>query len=83
MYGVDLYEDPIRFAELNGLTVTDPDSIAAVMESPDIVRSAIVDAGKQISMARASQGRIRATTATGSDYRGRKAKFAIATHLLG
>ncbi|MDR5771800.1 MULTISPECIES: hypothetical protein [unclassified Caballeronia] len=83
MYGVNLYDDPIRFAELNGLTVTDQASIAAVHESPDIVRAAIVDMGKQMSMARASGGRVRATTATGSDYRGRKAMFAIASHLLG
>jgi len=82
MYGVNLYEDPIRFAELNGLTVSDQASIDAVHESPDIVRSAIVDMGKQMSMARASNGRVRATTATGSDYRGRKAMFAIAPHLL-
>ncbi|MDR5779154.1 hypothetical protein QCE63_06890 [Caballeronia sp. LZ065] len=83
MYGVNLYDDPIRFAELNGLTVTDQASIDAVHESPDIVRAAIVDMGKQMSMARASGGRVRATTATGSDYRGRKAMFAIASHLLG
>jgi hypothetical protein len=83
MKGLNLYDDPVGFAQAHGLTVTDPDGIAAVHESPEIVRSAIVDAMKQVSMARASNGRVAATTATGSDYRGRKARFAIASHLLG
>jgi hypothetical protein len=80
-FGADLYADPVQWANKNGLSVY-PADVDNVLEDPDALRSVLVDALQKISQARASGGKVAATSAAGRTRKGKPVRASIASHLL-